>query len=101
MDQAARTDGYGRRVMNQKRARALSLLVGALLAGCGGSAAQGSISAPSSAASAGSSSGASREDTMQSLVDGARKEGALTLVWGEGALGGSRDIPKIAAGFNK
>ncbi len=90
--------------MNPKRARALSLLVGALLAGCGGSAAQASgtqVSGSSPAASPGSSTGVSGQDTLQSLVDGARKEGALTLVWGEGALGGSRDIPKIAAGFNK
>src|SRR5437870_3066041 len=70
-----------------------------LLAGCGAA----SSSTPASSAGTGASSAASNaasQSSLQGLLDGARKEGALTLVWGEGALGGSRDIPKIAAAFN-
>jgi len=81
----------------------LALLVLGSLAGCGGSAAPPAAASPvgSAGASAASQSAPAGGDTSQSLIDGARKEGQLTLVWGENALGGSAGIPKIAAGFNK
>ncbi|HEX6512769.1 MAG TPA: ABC transporter substrate-binding protein [Chloroflexota bacterium] len=44
---------------------------------------------------------ASAAGTLQSLVDGARKEAALNFVWGEGTEGGSEGIQKLASGFNK
>ena len=91
--------------MEQKRYKLLSFVVlGASLAGCAGSASPAAAPQPTTpppATSASPSGGASGADTLQALVDGARKEGQLTLVWGEGLLGGSPGIPKIAAGFNK
>jgi iron(III) transport system substrate-binding protein len=37
---------------------------------------------------------------LQSVIDGARKEGKLDLVWGAASLGGSEGISKLAAAFN-
>ncbi|HLG70289.1 MAG TPA: ABC transporter substrate-binding protein [Chloroflexota bacterium] len=52
-------------------------------------------------AAAGKPASASASGGLQAMVDGARKEGALNLVWGEGTEGGSKGIEQIAAGFNK
>jgi iron(III) transport system substrate-binding protein len=41
------------------------------------------------------------QDTLQALVDGARKEGALSFVWGEGTVGGSDGVRRLAEGFNR
>jgi ABC-type Fe3+ transport system substrate-binding protein len=38
---------------------------------------------------------------LQSLIDGARKEGKLSLVWTEGTIGGSEAIQRWAEGFNR
>jgi hypothetical protein len=35
-------------------------------------------------------------ETLQALVEGARKEGQLTLVWGEGILGGTTGARHLA-----
>src|SRR5579883_3456348 len=59
-------------------------------------AASASVAAAGKPASSSASSGG-----LQAMVDGARKEGALNLVWGEGTEGGSKGIEQIAAGFNK
>jgi iron(III) transport system substrate-binding protein len=40
-------------------------------------------------------------ETLQALVEGARKEGQLTLVWGEGILGGTTGARHLADGFNR
>lgn len=77
---------------------ALLLGLSALLMSCGGTAAPPSSQSAAASPAAGSSPA---KDTRQSLIDGARKEGALTLVWGQGALSGTEGIPKIAADFNK
>jgi ABC-type Fe3+ transport system substrate-binding protein len=37
----------------------------------------------------------------QALVDAARKEGGLSLVWGEGSVGGSDSQQTLAAGFGR
>ncbi|HLG73295.1 MAG TPA: ABC transporter substrate-binding protein [Chloroflexota bacterium] len=94
--------------MNARRyGLALALPVALLLNACGGAAAPPSSAGPATSTSASQGGAASAaasgptKDTKQSLIDGARKEGALTLVWGEGALGGSQYIPKIADAFNK
>jgi iron(III) transport system substrate-binding protein len=39
--------------------------------------------------------------TLQALIEGARKEGALSFVWGEGTVGGSEGIRRLAQGFNR
>jgi iron(III) transport system substrate-binding protein len=38
---------------------------------------------------------------LQALIDGARQEGQLSFVWGEGTLGGSEGVGRLAAGFNR
>lgn len=38
---------------------------------------------------------------LQALIEGARREGQLNLVWAESALGGSQMAPRLAAGFNR
>ncbi|HEY7065608.1 MAG TPA: ABC transporter substrate-binding protein [Chloroflexota bacterium] len=53
------------------------------------------VAAPASGPSA---AGAS---PLEALVAAARAEGRLTFLWGEGTLGGSSTIQRLAAGFNK
>src|SRR5690242_10363790 len=75
----------------------LALLAG-LLAACGGSA------APAPAAGSGgvrASAAAAVPATEQAIVAGARKEGQLTLVWGDGAMGGDAGAKLLADGLNK
>src|SRR5439155_25489090 len=38
---------------------------------------------------------------LQGLVDGARREGQLTLIWGENTAGGNEGVRRWAEGFNK
>jgi iron(III) transport system substrate-binding protein len=38
---------------------------------------------------------------LQSLIDAARQEGQLSLIWGEGTMGGSDGVRKLAEGFNR
>ena len=63
----------------------------------------GAPSAASSdpAGSGAASSGLSGSPALQSLVDGARQEGSLSFVWGQGTLGGTEGIRRLADGFNK
>src|SRR5262249_48246598 len=35
------------------------------------------------------------------MVDAARKEGQLALIWGDGTMGGSEGIRRLADGFNR
>ena len=42
-----------------------------------------------------------RDPALQALIDGARQEGQLTLVWGEGTLGGTNGVRRIAEGLNR
>jgi iron(III) transport system substrate-binding protein len=68
-------------------------LLALLLTACGGTAAPGaSTPAPKPAASGGE---------LQPLLDGARKEGKLSLVWGNDTIGGADGIKQLAAGFNR
>jgi ABC-type Fe3+ transport system substrate-binding protein len=90
--------------MKTKLPGALAIITAAgLLAACGGAATP--ISTPPGAAPANQTSAgagaAAGQDTRQSLIDGARKEGQLNLVWGEQILGGSQVIPQIVDAFNK
>src|SRR5262249_52489375 len=38
---------------------------------------------------------------LQPLIDAARQEGQLALIWGEGSLGGSDGGRRLAEGFNR
>jgi ABC-type Fe3+ transport system substrate-binding protein len=42
-----------------------------------------------------------REPALQALIDAARAEGQLTLVWGEGTIGGTNGVRRIAEGLNR
>lgn len=44
---------------------------------------------------------ATRSPELQALIDGARREGSLSLVWGDGTLGGTEATPRLAESFNK
>lgn len=79
----------------------LALGLSAVLTACGGTSSAPAASQASIVAAVASPAASGAADTRQSLIDGARKEGALTLVWGEGALSGTKGIPQIAADFNK
>jgi ABC-type Fe3+ transport system substrate-binding protein len=62
-----------------------------LLAACGGTRPTVSPGAPAAAGAA----------SLQSIVEGARKEGKLTLIWGEGAVGGAEGASMLASGLNR
>jgi iron(III) transport system substrate-binding protein len=38
---------------------------------------------------------------LQALVAAARQEGSLSLVWGQGSMGGSEGVARLAEGFNR
>src|SRR5207248_10535509 len=59
----------------------------------------GSTSAASGGDAAASSMASSA--ALQRLVDGARQEGSLSFAWGQGTLGGTEGIRRLAEGFNK
>ena len=74
----------------------LAMLV-TLLAACGGASTVAPAESPSSSAKPAGSAPAAE----QAIVDGARKEGQLTLVWGDGAMGGDAGAKLLADGLNK
>jgi iron(III) transport system substrate-binding protein len=92
----------------------VSLLVALTLVACGSGTAPasparpaanppaGSASAPAPGSGAASAPAApAQSDALQALVEGARREGQLTFVWGEGTMGGNEGVRKLAAGYNK
>jgi ABC-type Fe3+ transport system substrate-binding protein len=100
-----------------RRHPVLGLATGGLLllalATCGPAASSPPSSAPSPAANTApsrASSGpqptaaASRPATspaLQQLIDAARQEGSLSFIWGDGTLGGSDGVRRLAEGFNR
>jgi hypothetical protein len=66
--------------------------------GSGGSQARGSGAAPAPQAAARAGPAASPE--LQALIDSARQEATLSLVWGEGTVGGTQGTKRLAEGFN-
>jgi ABC-type Fe3+ transport system substrate-binding protein len=71
-----------------------------LLAACGGSTpAAAPASAPAGSQSAAKPAASGGE--LQSLIDGAKKEGTLLLSYGGSTFGGNDGIQQLAAGFNK
>ncbi|HLH24253.1 MAG TPA: ABC transporter substrate-binding protein [Chloroflexota bacterium] len=77
--------------------RALGLAVLLALAGCGSGAGRPPPQEPASVQGAAPAA----DSRLQPLVDGARREGALSLIWGEGTMGGSDGIRRLAEGFNR
>ncbi len=83
-------------MMPRMRAALLPALIATLLAACGGAAAPATKPAAGQASTpAGASSG------LQAIIDGARKEGTLTLTYGEGTLGGGEGAKRFIAMVNK
>ncbi len=64
-------------------------------------AASGATSGGANTGAAASASATTGNAALQRLVDGARQEGSLSLVWGQGTLGGTEGIRRLAEGFNK
>lgn len=75
--------------------------VAILLAACGGAAPAGSAPAAPTSASPAAASGPAANSELQTIVDGAKKEGQLTLTYGGSTFGGNDGIKELAAGFNK
>ncbi len=83
---------------------ALLLVACAPAAGGGAPAARPASAPPAAESAAGGASAVSqpaRSPALQALIDGARREGALSLVWGEGTIGGTEGVQKLAEGFNR
>ena len=57
-----------------------------------------SPAAPAENAGAGA---AAPPSSLQALIDAARREGQLTFIWGEGTLGGTEGVRRLAEGFNR
>lgn len=74
----------------------LALVTAALVVASGCTASNASPPVPSAPSSDPSSAG-----KLQVLIDGARQEGALNLVWGQDTIGGSDGLTQLAQGFNK
>jgi iron(III) transport system substrate-binding protein len=55
----------------------------------------------SSSAPAGAGSAQTDAGPLKDLIEGARREGALAVVWGAGTMGGNDGVRRLAAGFNK
>src|SRR6478609_6782264 len=110
--------------------RSIVLAVSVVLAGCGGGerpaapAARGGPAGPAAASSgspttpagqaagggagasgppaaSGAASGPPAAAALQTLVEGARREGQLTLTWSENSLGGAEGARRWAEGFNR
>ncbi|HEY7064731.1 MAG TPA: ABC transporter substrate-binding protein [Chloroflexota bacterium] len=80
-----------------------SVLVALAAAACAASPAAGPppSAAPPAASAPAAPTAPGQGDALQALVEAARKEGQLTLVWGGGTMGGSEGVRRLAAGFNK
>ncbi len=88
---------------------AAGALAALVLAACAASPsasgpARPAASAPAAAGETGAadaSATAAPSAALQAIVDGARKEGQLTLIWGEGTMGGHEGVRRLAEGYNK
>jgi ABC-type Fe3+ transport system substrate-binding protein len=88
------------------RGRWLAQLVGAwclvAVMACGPRASSGAPAAgPASAPAPASVAAPAASPALQEIVEGARREGQLSLVWGETTAGGIDGIPRLAEGFNR
>jgi ABC-type Fe3+ transport system substrate-binding protein len=77
----------------------VSALVLAALVACAAPAAAPSQTPPGAPAAAAGAT--DRPPALQALVDAARQEGALDLVWGDGSLGGREGTSRLMDGLNQ
>src|SRR4051794_4176466 len=75
-------------------------LAGALLLGAAACAPAATRPAAPSAPAAAPQAAAAPSDALQRIVDAARQEGDLVLVWGESTMGGSEGAQRLATAFN-
>jgi ABC-type Fe3+ transport system substrate-binding protein len=82
---------------------AVVVLLAACAPGAGSQAAPSQRGAPAapSAASGPAATGQSGTAPLQALIDAARQEGQLTLIWGENTAGGTEGARRWAEGFNQ
>src|SRR5436309_2339864 len=78
----------------------VSALALAALVACAAPAAAPS-QAPARAPAAAPGAATDRPPALQALVDAARQEGALDLVWGDGSLGGREGTSRLMDGLNR
>jgi iron(III) transport system substrate-binding protein len=72
-----------------------------LFVGCGPGAAPAPASKLPPASAPASVAAPGPPDRLQALVEAARQEGELTLVWGDAVLGGTHGVPRLAERFNR
>src|SRR6266849_560470 len=57
--------------------------------------------APRAQPAGGAGPAPAQTEGLQALIDGARQEGQLSLVWGAGTMGGREGVARLAEGFNR
>src|SRR4051794_29680090 len=91
---------------NGLRAGIGALMLAALVA-CGAPAASPRAAAPDAPASAAApaaaapASATTRSPGLQTLIDAARQEGVIDLVWGEGSVGGREGTKRLTDALNR
>ncbi|HEY7062338.1 MAG TPA: ABC transporter substrate-binding protein [Chloroflexota bacterium] len=78
-----------------------SIVVAGLLGLAGLAACAPAPTTPAASPTASASAPAAPGDELQTLIDGARQEGQLVLVWSENTAGGSEGIRRWTEGFNR
>src|SRR5688500_2361536 len=86
--------------------RGMVVSVLAFLIGCGPSASapapkQAAAPAAPAAPAAAPAQTTAASPALQALIDGARREGQLNLVWGDSSIGGEEGIRRMVQGFNQ
>src|SRR4051794_31825059 len=76
-----------------------ALLLAVLVACAAPSAAPGQ--APPRAPAAAADPATAHPPALQTLIDAARQEGAIELVWGEGSVGGREGTRRLVDGINR
>ena len=79
----------------------VSVLVLATLVACGAPPAATERQSTANAPAAAAPSTAAQPSARQALIDAARQEGVLELVWGEGVAGGREGVAQLAEGLNR
>ncbi|HLH26848.1 MAG TPA: ABC transporter substrate-binding protein [Chloroflexota bacterium] len=86
-------------LQNSLRAGVTTLVLATLLACAAPAAAPGA--APPSAPAGSAAPVTDRPPALQALVDAARQEGEIDLVWGEGSVGGREGTRRLTDGLNR
>src|SRR5262245_15904667 len=56
---------------------------------------------PAAPSAGGGANAPAQTDGLQAVIDGARQEGQLSLVWGAGTMGGREGVARLAEGYNR